>query len=69
MSWTSATSLALETTTRAADRPVLVGSHVYDPSVMLPIWDNVDGDASTAHGYFKTVKGEVIDEFDVVKKQ
>jgi hypothetical protein len=30
---------------------------------------NVDGDAASAHGYFKTVKGEVIDEFDVVKKQ
>jgi len=29
---------------------------------------NVDGDAKTAHGYFKTVTGEVIDEFDVVKK-
>lgn len=28
----------------------------------------VDGDPNTAHGYFKTVGGEVIDEFDVVKQ-
>lgn len=29
---------------------------------------NVDGDPSAAHGYFKTVDGDVIDEFDIVRK-
>jgi len=28
----------------------------------------VDGDPKAAHGYFKTVGGELIDEFDVVRK-
>lgn len=43
MTWSSASSLALETSTRALDRPVLVGSHVYDPSVMRPLWSNGSG--------------------------
>jgi len=30
---------------------------------------NVDGDPTAAHGYFKTVGGAVIDEFDVVYKK
>lgn len=30
---------------------------------------HVDGDPNTAHGYFKSVSGEVADEFDVVKKK
>lgn len=30
---------------------------------------HVDGDPNTAHGYFKSVSGEVADEFDVVRKK
>lgn len=43
MTWSAVASLALETSTRALDRPLLVGSHVYDPSVMLPLWSNATG--------------------------
>jgi hypothetical protein len=28
---------------------------------------NVDGDPNKAHGYFKTVNGQIVDEFDVTK--
>lgn len=46
MTWSAVASLAIETSTRALDRPLLIGSHVYDPSVMLPIWSTGPGEST-----------------------